>query len=237
MINNNNKNIRSSENLAKLELVARKLGELKEEVVFLGGCTTALFITDPIAPDVRPTLDVDCIIDVISLGDYYKFGERLRQHGFKESKEITCRWHFDNIILDVMPADEKILGFGNAWYEQSIKNSFLYEFSAELTIKVVSAPYFLATKLEAFKNRGNDDFFGSHDFEDIIAVIDGRPDLVIDIKQVDSSLIDYLRNNFANILSKDQFHLALPGHLNYGSLTRERAEIVLRRMEQIVGKN
>ena len=54
-------------NLAMLQIVADKLGDLCENVVFLGGCTTALLINDPVSPDVRRTFDVDCIIDVISV--------------------------------------------------------------------------------------------------------------------------------------------------------------------------
>lgn len=40
--------------------------------LYLGGCTTGLFITDPEFPDVRYTLDVDCIVDVISLNQYHR---------------------------------------------------------------------------------------------------------------------------------------------------------------------
>lgn len=54
-------------NSRMLEFVATKLGTLCDEVVFLGGCTTALFMTAPNSPDVRHTLDVDCIVNVISL--------------------------------------------------------------------------------------------------------------------------------------------------------------------------
>lgn len=69
----NNRGIRATSNLAMLEIVARKLEELNDEVVYLGGCTTALFINDPLSLDVRPTKDVDCIVDIISLREYHKF--------------------------------------------------------------------------------------------------------------------------------------------------------------------
>ena len=110
----NNKNQRATSNLKMLEFVARKLGTLNDEVVYLGGCTTALFINDPLSLDVRPTLDVDCIIDVISLGQYYQFEQKLIEKGFHRSMndDVICRWHFDEIILDVMPTDEQILGWG-----------------------------------------------------------------------------------------------------------------------------
>ena len=51
------------------------------------------------------------------------------------------------------------------------------------TIKLIAAPVFIATKLEAFKDRGKDasgqpDLLGSHDLEDIITVSDRRPELI-----------------------------------------------------------
>lgn len=75
--------MRATSNLAMLELAARKLGKLNEQVVYLGGCATALLINDPLSLDVRPTLDVDCIIDVISLGQYHKFASELRCYAIK----------------------------------------------------------------------------------------------------------------------------------------------------------
>ena len=80
----------------------------------MGGCATALFINDSSALDVRATLDVDCIIDVISLVEYQKFENQLRVKGFNKSMEddVICRFRNKEIILDVMPTDQKILGFG-----------------------------------------------------------------------------------------------------------------------------
>ena len=46
-------------NLEMLAHIARGLGDLKDEVVFVGGATIELYITDPGAPKVRPTDDVD----------------------------------------------------------------------------------------------------------------------------------------------------------------------------------
>ena len=93
----NNRIKRLTSNLAMLEFVARKLGHLNNEVVYLGGCATALYINDPLSLDVRPTLDVDCIIDVISLLQYHKFEKELDKMGFKKSMEddVICRWHYD----------------------------------------------------------------------------------------------------------------------------------------------
>lgn len=151
----NNQSVKLA-NIRMLEFVATKLEEIRDDFVFLGGCTTGLLITDPIFPDVRYTLDVDCIVDVISLRQYHQLENKLTKKGFKKSllEDVICRWFYDDIILDVMPTDENILGFGNCWYKKAIAASVIYNLTDNIDIKMVTAPYFLATKLEAFKSRG-----------------------------------------------------------------------------------
>ncbi len=228
-------NSRLRVNLAMLKLAARTLGDIKDDVVFLGGCTTALFITDLGAPDVRPTLDVDCIVNLVSLGDYYRLEERLVKQGLKKSinDDVICRWHYGDLVLDIMPTNEKILGFGNSWYKDAIKHSVIHHLNEDLSIKVVSAPYFLATKFEAFRARGKNDYLSSHDFEDIMMVIDGRAELFDEINNADYELQQYLTKIFIKMLDSQQFHLAIPGHFNYGALTDDRIQIVLDRIEKI----
>ena len=232
MLNQNN---RARANLAMLEFIARKLGELRDELVFLGGCATALLINDPIAPDVRTTLDVDCIVDVLSLGHYHQLEQKLRTLGFQQSMEdsVICRWRYQEIILDVMPTDEKILGFGNRWYPAAIEYAMIHYLSADLSLKSVAAPYFLATKFEAFKSRGQRDYLMSHDFEDIVAVIDGRLELLGEVSVTQADLKKYLAMTFSQLLEDANFTACLAGHLNYGAATVARANIVLNRMSQI----
>lgn len=228
----NNNAIRASSNLRMLELAARKLEKLKDDFVFLGGCTTALFITDPLTPDIRSTADVDCIIDVISLPKFYLIGEELKKLGFKNSAAIY-RWRYDDLILDIMPTDEKILGFSNRWYAAAIQHYITQKITDDLFIKTVTAPYFLATKLEAFKGRGNEDYLGSHDLEDILTVIDGRAEIISEINSAEITLKQYLAETFNTLLQNSQFITALPGHLNYGSITTDRVKIILDRIKEI----
>ena len=51
--------------------------------------------------------------------------------------------------LDVMPTDERILGFSNRWYGPAIGAAQTIR-AGRHDIRVVTTPYFLATKLEAF---------------------------------------------------------------------------------------
>jgi len=219
--------------------VARKLGKLNDEIVYLGGCTTALFINDPLSLDVRPTLDVDCIIDVISLRRYHKFENELSKIGFKQSMEddVICRWRCDDIILDVMPTDEKILGFSNSWYKEAIQNAVTHQIAKDIFIKSITAPYFLAIKIEAFKTRGNNDFFGSHDLEDIITVIAGRVNITDEITLSSKELREHLKQIFEKMLKDNQFELALPGHVSDGPVTMQRVQIVKDRIKKIIDFN
>lgn len=205
--------MRATSNLTLLQLAARRLGNLNDNVVYLGGCVTALLINDPSALDVRATVDVDCIIDVISLIEYHKFEKQLITKGFKKSIEddVICRFRHGAIILDVMPTDEKILGFGNLWYKEAVQHAVNHEIAPDLIIKSITVPYFLATKFEAFKTRGNNDLWSSHDYEDIISVIAGRVNVVEEVARAVPSLKKNLQEQFKQLLQNDQFEQTLPG--------------------------
>jgi predicted nucleotidyltransferase len=145
---------------------ARLLEPLLDDLVFVGGCATGLMITDEAAPGVRPTVDVDAIAEITSYAEYVNFADRLRAIGFSEDTSEgspVCRWQHGEVKLDVMPLDEKILGFSNRWYKSAMQASNHVSLESALEIRVVTAPYFLATKLEAFKGRGGGDYFASRD--------------------------------------------------------------------------
>jgi predicted nucleotidyltransferase len=168
----------ANRNLELLIGVARLLRPMLADLVFVGGSTTALLITDTAAAEVRPTYDVDAIAEIISYAEFEAFSQRLQHLGFavdhSEGAPI-CRWAHGDFRLDVMPIDEKILGFSNRWYKPAMETAQTVRLANDLPIRVVTAPLFLGTKLEAFKGRGKNDYFASHDLEDVVAVIDGRP--------------------------------------------------------------
>jgi hypothetical protein len=223
-----NKNPVRQANVKMLEFAATKLGKICDDVVFLGGCTTGLFITDPNSPDVRYTFDVDCIIDVVSLNQYHQLEKSLRKQGFKKSlsEDVICRWFYDDLILDVMPTDEKILGFGNRWYKEAIASSTICSLTDQLKIRIITAPYFLATKFEAFRTRGKMDFYASHDFEDIVSVFDGRIEIIDEIKNADKKLKTYLIQCLFDMTNDRAYKGAISGHfVQYGSLANDRIEL------------
>jgi len=107
-----------------LAAMVARLKPLLPEIVFVGGCTTGLLITDPAASPVRATDDVDVIVEVASYAEYARFSKRLRNLGFSEDSSEgapICRWLIDRMKLDVMPTDETILGSRTAGTSQLLK--------------------------------------------------------------------------------------------------------------------
>lgn len=149
--------------LEYIKRVANRLDSLVERFVFVGGATIGLLLTEEGAPDVRETKDVDIIVEVIGLPKYYQIASQLRALGFKENKDLICRWVVDDITVDCMPTDEKILGFSNKWYREAIQYANDFKIEKDLVIRLISAPYLIATKLEAFYGRGRFDYMASHD--------------------------------------------------------------------------
>ena len=141
-------------NLDQLIAAADALRPLLPELVFVGGCVTGLLVTDEAAGEPRGTIDVDAIAEITSYAEYAEFGDRLRSLGFSEDTSEgapVCRWIQGETILDVMPLDENILGFSNRWYRSAMQSSVTHKLRDDLQIRIVTAPYFLATKLEAFQ--------------------------------------------------------------------------------------
>jgi predicted nucleotidyltransferase len=223
-------------NIGMIAAVARHLGELRDKVVFVGGCATGLFITDPAMPEVRVTRDVDVIVEVASRLDYYRFEEELRQKGFKQDMSENapvCRWLVDRIKVDIMPTQEEILGFSNRWCMPAIKDAVPVLLKGDLTIRLVTPPYFLATKIEAFKGRGQGDYMASHDMEDLITILDGRPEIVSEVRASADDLKGFLSQTFRELLADDAFLETLPGHLSPDRASQARLPLLIKRLRKI----
>ena len=221
-------------NAELLAAMAARLGELRERFVFVGGCATGLLITDPAAVPIRATRDVDVIIEVATLADYYALGAPLRAAGFTQDMaggEPPYRWRAGEMLLDVMPTDERILGFSNRWYPSAIEKASRVALPGGLSIRLVTAPHFAATKLEAFFGRGRGDCLASHDLEDLLAVVDGRPELADEILASAAPLRAYLSATLASLLAEERFLEAVPAHIDTGS--PQRSPLVIERLRRI----
>ncbi len=225
-------------NVEMLLRTARALGELRDEVVFVGGAVVDLFITDPAAPRPRFTEDVDVVVEVTTHSGWSGLGERLRALGFREDQREgapLCRWLIGDLAVDVMPVLERVLGFSNRWYRMARAQSEERELPGGVRIRVVLAPLFLATKMEAFWSRGSGDFVASHDIEDIIAVVDGRPSLADEAKLAPAQLRRFLRTTITRWLKDTRFLDAVPGHLPGDFASQARVPVVHDRLRSIAG--
>ena len=224
-------------NRAMLSAVADRLGPLLDRVVFVGGCATGLLVTDKTAPPIRSTEDVDVISQVASYYEYQQLAQELRHLGFAEDTRQgapTCRWVIDNLTLDFMPTDPHVLGFSNRWYEPAIRTAVLRRIGLNREIRLITAHYFLATKLAAFENRGRGDYWGSRDMEDVVTVIDGRPSLMKEVLKADGELKGFLAESLSSLLNDPEFHHALPGYLPPDAASQGRVPLVLSRMKAIL---
>lgn len=215
---------------------AKLLKPILGELVFVGGCATGLLITDKAAADVRPTYDVDAIAEITSYMEYTEFSERLKALGFREDMREgapLCRWRRQTTTLDVMPLDGKILGFKNTWYSPALKSAEQHELEPGLKILVVNAVYFCPCKAEAFGDRGKYDYMGSRDLEDVIAVVDGRPELAQEIQAAREDVRSYLAQEIKKLCDAREFLDALPGHLPPDAASQERTGAILGRLKQI----
>ena len=223
-------------NLEQLVATAGLLRSLLGDLVFVGGAVGSLLISDEGAGLPRSTLDVDAIAEISSYAEYTAFGERLRGLGFSPDTSENaplCRWVHSGKILDVMPLDEKILGFSNRWYRAAMEASTMHELIPDLQIRVVTAPYFLATKMAAFKGRGRGDYLAIHDLEDLIFVIDGRSTIVEEVQTEILLLRKYLGTEITRLLETPRFIDALPGYLLPDAASQARIGIVLGRLETL----
>jgi predicted nucleotidyltransferase len=225
-------------NLAALETVAAALGELRNELVLVGGCSVGLLISDEASPPVRETLDVDLVAEVATAGEYYRLCEKLTACGFQANHEQShiCRWVRGEIKLDVMPSSDKVLGHStNRWYADAILTATKVRLASGLVVRVITAPLFLATKLEAFYDRGEGDYASSHDLEDIINVIDGRPELLDEVNAGLESVRNYLQEEFDELLADERFVDAIPMHVRGDAASQARVPLIAKRLRQLAG--
>ncbi len=209
-------------NIGLLIAVAEAIGEYRSQFVFVGGAIAGLLVTSQTLLNIRPTDDIDIIVETTTYGKYTDLVESLRELGFKHDMNgPLCRFTINGIKVDIMPTEGSVLGFNNKWYPLAIKTATKYLLPNSLAIRLINAPLFICTKLEAFADRGKRDFLTSHDIEDVIAIINGRPELVCECWGMPIEIRKYLIGSFQKLKQDENFLNALPGLVPYGSQNRE----------------
>jgi predicted nucleotidyltransferase len=221
--------------LESIRVVARQLGYLVDEVMFLGGAIVGLLLTDPAAPEVRATLDVDVVIKS-SRSRYDELDEELRGLGFKHCLDEgapTCRWVVGDYRVDIVRVGAGANSYQDRWTPAAIDRSKRIEIERGREIHVVTAPYFIAIKLEAFQDRGNGDYIGSKDIEDIVQVLDGRMELHEEIVKAEPELREFLATEFHRLLGEEAFVEAISAHLLPDAASQAREVIILEKIRRV----
>jgi len=226
---------RITDNVAMLMRAVDRLAPIRDRLVFLGGAVTELFISDPGVQGFRRTKDVDVVIDVGYLGEYADtLREQLVQLGLREDVREgapVCRWLLDDLIVDIMPTRGDILGFSCEWYQLAFDTAQTISLPNGTTIRLVTPACFLATKLTAFANRGRRNPMASHDLEDVIAVIDGRLEIVGDVATAPADLRAAIAAKFGELLTRPDAEEVVAAQLLPDAESQGRLPLVLERIE------
>lgn len=201
-------------NIVRIKAVANALKDLKAKIVFVGGATVSLYPDRPVF-EVRPTDDIDVIIEILNYTERARLEEKLRLIGFSHDTEsgVICRYQIQGIIVDIMPTNDSSIGFTNKWYPDGFKTAVDYKIDETNLIKIMSAPYFIATKLEAHKGRGRNDGRTSQDFEDIVYVLENRGVIWSELDNAKQSVQKYLQTEFKTLLENPNFFEWIDAHV------------------------
>lgn len=220
---------RDDPNLPSLRTIAQALGDLREQVVFLGGAVAGLLVTDPLAEGVRATRDVDAVVQA-ERAQFQRVQRELARRGFHEDADsgVICRWiHRDSgVVFDLMPENPAVLGFANRWYPYAVATAQRIPLGNGLHIRLATAVAFVATKLEAFVSRGRGDILASHDLEDVLNIVDGREELVRELADALPDVQHAIAAALADLLARPGFLDVLPGLI----AEPERADVVANRL-------
>jgi hypothetical protein len=221
------------QNITRIKAVHQALGELNDRILFVGGATVSLYSDQPTG-EVRPTDDVDILVELVNYKGYADIEEQLRRKGFVNDidSEIICRFKIQGIIVDVMPTSGEVLGFTNRWYEEGFKDPMEKDLGQNVVIKLFQPYYFLASKMEAFKNRGGGDGRMSSDFEDITFVLNNRNTIWDEMQAASDSVKEYLKAEFGNLSKSDLLYEWISVHLDYAE--QNRTTFIVGGLEQFI---
>jgi len=194
-----------------LHNAANLLQDLNNEVVYVGGRIVGLLVTDVLEDDVRPTFDIDVAVEITGIIAHYKLEDRLDSLGFKPEGGINCRYVHGDTIIDVMHTDGKLQGLSTSWYQDGFTNAITVNLKKDKSIKILNSVYFIASKLEAFYDRSykKQDYLDCKDLEDILNVVNGRPELIDEIINSESKVKNYISKFIKKLINDPRWFDAI----------------------------
>jgi predicted nucleotidyltransferase len=223
-----------AQSIEAIKTIARVLDDLNEQVVYVGGAVAGLYADDPGAQEVRPTKDVDIVLKIASVLELETIRQKLAERGihFAKDEKALCRFTYQNILLDVMATKEVGWAPANPWFKSGFDHPEIRYLDA-VKIKIMPLAYYLASKFVAFKDRGSDPRT-SHDFEDIVYVLDNRTTLVNDILESKEDVKVFLKAELNAVLNDVSLQEAVLAHLEPATQT-QRNEMLYQKLKEIIG--
>ncbi|MEX2597073.1 MAG: nucleotidyl transferase AbiEii/AbiGii toxin family protein [Salibacteraceae bacterium] len=220
-------------NLKVVAKVANALEELNEAVIYVGGAVVSLYVTDEGAEQPRPTKDIDISVQVSTYAEMDELRENLASKKIypASNEKVMYRYVYEDVLIDFIPFEETSLGPTNSWLKPGFEKAYPVKIGGA-EIKILPVSMFLASKWEAFKSRGGDPRT-SHDFEDIVYVIDNNLKLVDDIVNADTSVRKYLKEMTLEIMSNPSRNEIIECHLNPFTMEGRR-QLVVGKLESIL---
>jgi hypothetical protein len=220
-----------------LAVVAEKLDRLGFNYAFIGGAIVGFLLDAPELSPVRPTDDLDIILEIVAARNYSGIEQKLRDVGFAHDTRQgapMCRWILHGLTIDIMPTDGRFLGLNTDWFAEALASATTKTMGG-FRLKIISPVAFIATKLAAFFDRGKGDFFGSHDIEDLMTVIDGRSAIVDEIASASPDWRRFIVSSFRRLNQSDDFQEALSGYLPSDNASQRRLPFLRQKLAAIVG--
>jgi predicted nucleotidyltransferase len=226
-----------SASLGRIAAIAKELGDLSAEVVFIGAAIAPLLQTKSVISRVRPTKDVDAVIASSSYSEYNALRERLIRLGFKEAAHAGSHVHKwsspSGIPFDLVPAGGHLGGTGSKWDLLALETAIDAEING-VKIRHASAPGFLALKWAAFNDRGRDDPFRSQDLEDILALTASRESLNEELQAAPTAISEHVRGWFLWLLASEDYEDLIGAHLANAQEFKTASSTLRQRIDEIV---
>lgn len=202
----------------QLKLVVEDLGHFVPRLVFTGGLVLGLYLERQPMFRIRPTKDADAVVACATHADYVATQTALGQVGARpfvgDADAPICRMvTASGQLLDLMPTDESVLGFGNAWFPLGYETAQPCDIGASQPIRIFPPPVYAAAKSDAYRGRGVADPIISHDLEDFLMLVSCRPSLAAEIAACAPELRTYLARFVDEVLALPRLDEIIDGNI------------------------
>jgi hypothetical protein len=215
--------------------VARAMEDCGIPYAFTGGATIPFFLDRPELSTIRPTKDVDVVVQAVTLLQYHEVENKISEYGWSHDMSPNaprCRWKWEGTLIDILASSEITGEFSSPWFQKGVEEAIKIT-RKEVTLRFVPVGVLLASKLIAFGDRGRKDPWASHDLEDIMALVDGRASLYDELMEEDALLRVDIGTMMDEVLRLPDFEAYFPGFLPGDPGSQARSSPLKKKLEAI----